>query len=147
MKPDYQRAVPDVIAALGTDAARGLTETEARTRLTTFGPNNLPAERPTPAWRKFVAQFRDLLVILLLVATAISALLWWYERDSPLPYEAIAIGLVVLLNAVMGYLQEQRAESASLCAAARRRACRPPTWCQATSSSSKKAIRFQPTRA
>src|SRR6266545_4167235 len=112
MKPDYQRAVPDVIAALGTDAARGLTETEARTRLTTFGPNKLPAERPTPAWRKFVAQFRDLLVILLLVATAISALLWWYERESPLPYEAIAIGLVVLLNAVMGYLQEQRAESA-----------------------------------
>jgi Ca2+-transporting ATPase len=35
-----------------------------------------------------------------------------YERDSPLPYEAIAIGAVVLLNAVMGYLQEQRAESA-----------------------------------
>ncbi len=47
-----------------------------------------------------------------MIATAISAALWWYERDSPLPYEALAIGVVVLLNAAMGYLQEQRAESA-----------------------------------
>ena len=54
----------------------------------------------------------DVLVILLLIATAISAVLWIYERDAPLPYEAIAIGAVVLLNAVMGYVQQQRAESA-----------------------------------
>ncbi len=112
MTPDYQKEVEDVTGALRTDAVRGLDATEARARLATFGPNTLPAERRTPAWRRFLAQFRDLLVILLLVATAISAALWWYERDSPLPYEAIAIGLVVLLNAIMGYLQEQRAESA-----------------------------------
>ena len=112
MKPDYQREVEDVIDQFATDAVRGLTATEARRRLETFGPNTLPAERRTPAWRKFLAQFRDLLVVLLLVATAISTALWWSERESPLPYEAIAIGLVVLLNAVMGYLQEQRAESA-----------------------------------
>ena len=112
MKPDYQRDVQEVISALGTDALRGLRDTEARARLARCGPNTLPAERRTPAWQRFAAQFRDLLVILLLFATAISAALWWYEREAPLPYEAIAIGLVVLLNAVMGYLQEQRAESA-----------------------------------
>ena len=53
-----------------------------------------------------------MLVILLLIATAISAGLWLYERDSALPYEAIAIGAVILLNAIMGYVQESRAESA-----------------------------------
>ena len=53
-----------------------------------------------------------MLVILLLVATLISAGLWLYERDSALPYEAIAIFAVVLLNAVMGYIQESRAEEA-----------------------------------
>ena len=53
-----------------------------------------------------------MLVILLLVATVISAGLWLYERESSLPYEAIAICAVVLLNAVMGYVQEARAESA-----------------------------------
>ena len=63
-------------------------------------------------WRKFLAQFQDVLVILLLVATAISAGLWVYERESALPYEAIAIFSVVLLNAAMGYFQEARAESA-----------------------------------
>jgi Ca2+-transporting ATPase len=72
----------------------------------------LTADKLVPAWRKFLAQFKDVLVILLLVATAISARLWFHERESSLPYEAITIFAVVLLNAVMGYVQESRAESA-----------------------------------
>ena len=74
--------------------------------------NELAAEKPVPAWRRFLAQFQDVLVILLLVATAISAGLWAFERDAALPYEAIAIFAVVLLNAAMGYIQESRAEAA-----------------------------------
>ena len=65
-----------------------------------------------PAWRKFLAQFHDVLVILLLIATAVSAGLWVYERESALPYEAMVIFAVVLLNAVMGYIQQSRAEHA-----------------------------------
>ncbi|MGH9793619.1 MAG: cation-translocating P-type ATPase, partial [Candidatus Acidiferrales bacterium] len=101
-----------MLAALGTDAQRGLSEGEARARLERDGKNELTAEKPVPAWRKFLAQFQDTLVILLLIATGISAGLWLYERDSALPYEALAIFAVVLLNAVMGYVQEARAESA-----------------------------------
>jgi Ca2+-transporting ATPase len=112
MTAEYQQSAEEIIAAQATDAARGLGSGEARARLERDGPNRLAAERPVPAWRKFLAQFKDVLVILLLIATAISAALWFYERDSPLPYEAIAISAVVLLNAVMGYLQGQRAESA-----------------------------------
>jgi hypothetical protein len=48
----------------------------------------------------------------LLITTAVSAGLWFYERDAALPYEAIAILAVVLLNATMGYIQESRAEAA-----------------------------------
>ena len=109
---EYRQPVPDVLRALGANPSRGLTTAEAAARLEQFGRNQLNAETPTPAWRKFLAQFTDLLVVLLLIATAISAVLWLYERDSPLPYEAIAISAVVLLNAIMGYLQEARAESA-----------------------------------
>ena len=72
----------------------------------------MTAEKPVPRWRKFLAQFQDVLVILLLIATVISAGLWLYERESALPYEAMAIFAVVLLNAVMGYIQESRAEQA-----------------------------------
>ena len=108
----YQQTVEEVVTAVGTDVRRGLTEAEARVRLQRHGRNELTADAPVPAWRKFLAQFEDVLVVMLLVATAISAGLWLYERDSPLPYEAIVISAVVLLNAVMGYLQESRAESA-----------------------------------
>ena len=108
----YQQPVDVVLAALTTDAKLGLSETEASSRLARDGRNELAAEEPVPAWRKFLAQFANVLVILLLIATAISATLWLIERDSALPYEAIAIFAVVLLNAVMGYIQESRAESA-----------------------------------
>ncbi len=108
----YQQSVEEALAALDTDAQRGLSEGEARARLERYGPNELTADTPVPRWRKFLAQFQDVLVILLLIATSISAGLWLYERESALPYEAIAIFAVVLLNAVMGYIQESRAESA-----------------------------------
>ena len=110
--PAYRQPVAEVLGALGTDPVRGLSEEEARSRLTRYGPNELTAEKPVPAWRRFLAQFQDVLVVLLLIATAVSALVWLYERDSALPYEAIAISAVVLLNAIMGYVQESRAESA-----------------------------------
>ena len=107
----YQRTVDDVLAAMQTRRT-GLTQAEAQDYLKRYGPNTLVAERSVPGWRKFLAQFQEVLVILLLVATAISVGLWFYERDSAWPYEGTAIFAVVLLNAVMGYVQESRAESA-----------------------------------
>ena len=108
----YRRPVDEVLAALGADAQLGLSDAEARARLESHGRNELTAEKPVPPWRKFLAQFQDVLVILLLIATSISAALWLYERESDLPYEAIAILSVVVLNAIMGYVQESRAEAA-----------------------------------
>ncbi|MHB8900930.1 MAG: cation-translocating P-type ATPase [Thermoguttaceae bacterium] len=108
----YRQSVDDVVAELKTDLRRGLGEAEAQARLEQHGRNELAAEKPVAEWRKFVAQFTDTLVILLLVATAISAALWLYERESPLPYEAMAILGVVLLNAILGYVQQSRAEAA-----------------------------------
>ena len=107
----YRQRVDEVAATLGTDAERGLSDDEARARLERYGRNALAARNPIPPWRRFLAQFQDVLVILLLIATAISAGLWAFEGDASLPYEAIAILAVVLLNAVMGYVQESRAEA------------------------------------
>ena len=106
----YRQSFADVLEALGSDPQRGLTGDEARRRLERHGRNELTGEQPVPSWRRFAAQFQDVLVILLLVATAISTGLWLIERDASLPYEAVAIFAVVLLNAAMGYVQEARAE-------------------------------------
>ncbi|MDI9395871.1 MAG: cation-translocating P-type ATPase [Euryarchaeota archaeon] len=108
----YRQTATEVLTAFNTDSLSGLSGGEARERLNKYGKNELMAEKPVPAWRKFLAQFQDILVILLLIATLISAGLWLYERDSALPYEAIAIFAVVILNAIMGYIQEARAEEA-----------------------------------
>ncbi len=95
-----------------TNGRQGLTAEEARARLARYGKNELASEKPAPRWRKFLRQFQDVLVVLLLVATMISTAIWLYERGSALPYEAIAIFAIVLLNAVMGYVQTTRAEQA-----------------------------------
>ncbi len=108
----YRQSVDELITTLQTDARQGLTDAIAHARLERYGRNELTAEKPVPAWRRFFAQFQDILVILLLIATAISAGLWLIERDAALPYEAIAIFAVVLLNATMGFVQEARAEAA-----------------------------------
>lgn len=104
--------VSEVASAVDTDPRRGLSAAEAARRLAEIGRNELTAERPVPAWRRFLAQFSDVLVILLLVATVVSAADWYFEHAGGLPYEALAIFAVVLLNAVMGFVQETRAEAA-----------------------------------
>jgi P-type Ca2+ transporter type 2C len=108
----YRLHASELIATLRTDARQGLRDENARARLAQYGPNELAAPKAVPAWRRFLSQFQDVLVILLLIATGISAALWGLERDAALPYEAIAIFAVVLLNAAMGYVQESRAEAA-----------------------------------
>ncbi len=101
-----------VMRALATDADRGLSAEEARSRLEREGPNELREAPPVPRWRRFVAQFADPLVVLLLAATVISAIVWLLEGAHGLPIEAIAILAIVVLNAVLGYVQESRAEAA-----------------------------------
>jgi P-type Ca2+ transporter type 2C len=108
----YRMTAEEVVANLGSDPRRGLSGQEASARLERHGPNELETEKPVPSWRRFLAQFQDVLIILLLVATAISVGLWVYERDTALPYEGLTIFAIVLLNGILGYVQETRAERA-----------------------------------
>jgi magnesium-transporting ATPase (P-type) len=96
----YRLAAADAIAALGADTAAGLTTSEAQARLAKYGPNELLSAPPVPAWRKFLAQFNNPLVLLLLGATVVSFIVWLIEKDSSLPFEALAILSIVVLNAI-----------------------------------------------
>jgi Ca2+-transporting ATPase len=110
MSSAYRQPAEQVIFTLGSDTERGLSTDEARARLALYGPNELRAEKPVPGWRKFLAQFQDVLIILLLIAAGISLVVWLYQRDEALPYETLVIFAIVLLNGILGYMQEARAE-------------------------------------
>lgn len=99
-----------VAATLRTDTGAGLDESEAASRLAINGPNTFREKQPVPMWRRLLEQFRDPLVYLLLGATAVSLLAWWHEGSEGLPIEAVVIGVIVVANGLLGFLQEKRAE-------------------------------------
>jgi P-type Ca2+ transporter type 2C len=101
-----------VAERLGTDVARGLTDAQAADRLERVGPNQLEAAEPVAAWRKLVEQFRDPLVYLLLAAVAVSLVAWLLEGAEDVPFEVVVISLILVANALLGYVQEARAEQA-----------------------------------
>lgn len=101
----HARTVQEVAEMLGCDLAKGLSEAEAAARLSRYGPNEL-VEQPRPGfWQRLLNQFNNFLVIILIVAAFISLLL----GDT---IEAGAIMAIVLLNAIIGVIQEGKAEEA-----------------------------------
>ncbi|GGZ19741.1 cation-translocating P-type ATPase [Streptomyces poonensis] len=104
-------AAADVFPALRT-SARGLTSAAARDRLAVAGPNELPAVRRRPLWRQLAAQFTDLFAVVLLVASGITFLAYALQRprEPGTAQLAVAIVCVVVLNAVIGFVQEYSAE-------------------------------------
>ncbi len=102
----------EVAAELGVDPASGLSSDEAANRLAADGPNELRGTPPTPAWKRFLAQFNDPLVYLLLVAIVIAAAAWALEGARGVPVDAIVIAAIVLLNAIIGFVEENKASDA-----------------------------------
>ncbi|GET05984.1 cation-transporting ATPase [Ligilactobacillus agilis] len=100
----YQLDAAQVLAQLHTQKT-GLSQTEAVTRLQATGPNKLSDHKQTSLLTKFILQFKDLMIIILMIA-AFVALLAGEGSD------AIIIFLVIILNAVFGVFQEAKAENA-----------------------------------
>lgn len=92
-----------VCAELQTVAAQGLSQKEVSERFQQFGPNELPEATQKPLWKVFVSQFASPLIYILLVAAGIAFAMGH-------PSDAVVITLVVLINAVIGTVQEGRAE-------------------------------------
>lgn len=95
-----------------SDAAAGLSADDAAARLAQDGPNALAATPGVPAWRRLVSQLADPLVYLLLAAVAISLLAWWVEGRDSTPYDAIVVAVVIVANALIGFIQEGRSARA-----------------------------------
>ena len=103
--PWHSRSIEDVAGALETNTDQGLTPQEAQRRLERYGLNEL-AEAPRPGfWQVLLRQFQDFLILILIVAAGVSFLLGE-------TIEAGAILAIVILNAVLGVIQENKAEEA-----------------------------------
>ncbi|GAB6157361.1 calcium-transporting P-type ATPase, PMR1-type [Desulfotomaculum varum] len=93
----------EVTEKLATCPHKGLDEQQARERLAEFGPNQLVSSRQMPPWKMFFDQFKDFMVLVLLVATLVSGFLGEWA-------DAVTIIVIVVVNAVLGFIQEYRAE-------------------------------------
>lgn len=99
----YKKNIAQIEKELKTSIQTGLTSKQALKRLETYGPNQLEEAEQKSAFFIFLSQFKDFMVIILLFATLISGLLGEFV-------DAIAIILIVLLNGVLGFIQESKAE-------------------------------------
>jgi magnesium-transporting ATPase (P-type) len=102
--PFFSRPVEEALGALGT-SKEGLTSAEAAERLRRHGPNRLPEAPPRHPVLRFLSHFHNLLIYVLLVAAVITGLLGQTA-------DTVLILLVVIINAIIGYIQEGRAEDA-----------------------------------
>ena len=105
MEAAHAKSEAELLGALDTNAERGLTEDEAQRRLAETGPNKLTERGGTPVWQRLLEQLLQPLVLVLVVAAVVSGLLGETA-------DAIVIAAVVVVNSVIGFLQEYRAEQA-----------------------------------
>ncbi len=104
--------IKTVLAELSSNPASGLSPFEATTRLEKYGPNRLRQTKKKTLAQRFAAQFKDAMIIILIVAAVVSFGVAVYERNPREFFEPALIMLIVILNATMGVIQESKAEKA-----------------------------------
>jgi Ca2+-transporting ATPase len=101
----HQMAITEVLSTIKSDKDYGLSKAEASRRLAEHGPNELEATRRISPWNMLGEQFKNILIIILIIAIVLSALLGH-------TVEAIAITVIMLFAVLLGFIQEYRAERA-----------------------------------
>lgn len=108
----FSQKKEEVINYFNSDISKGLSSQEVETRREKYGENKLNEKKKKSIFKKFLAQFGDLMIIILLIAACISFTLACISREPMEFIEAGLIVLIVILNAVMGVIQEGKAEKA-----------------------------------
>jgi P-type Ca2+ transporter type 2C len=102
---DWYNMEIDTVLKLNNSSQEGLTSILAEKKLKEYGPNSLEEKRRKPAWFLFLNQFQDFMILILIIAAIISGII----GDKA---DTIIILVIVLLNAIVGFLQEYKAEKA-----------------------------------
>lgn len=108
----FSQKKEEVINYFNSDITKGLSSQEVETRREKYGENKLNEKKKKSVFKKFLAQFSDLMIIILLIAACISFTLACISKEPMEFIEAGLIVLIVILNAVMGVIQEGKAEKA-----------------------------------
>ena len=105
----FNLSIKEVQKELLTDIENGLSEEEVNKRYETYGKNKLKAKPKKSLIQKFIEQFKDFMIIILLIAAVISAILSYIENTNEY-MDSIIIIAIVVFNAIMGLIQEEKAE-------------------------------------
>ena len=108
----FANTAEQVLSALHADREHGLTAAEAEKRLQEYGTNVLKEKKKKTNLQRFLDQFKDVMILILVAAAIVSFVIAWIEGDAKAFFEPCLILLIVILNAIMGVLQESKAERA-----------------------------------
>jgi len=108
----HNQSVQNVLNALNTDSVKGISSERAKELQEKFGPNKLKEKKKKSAFVKFLEQFKDVMILILIVAAIISFVVACVEKNPKEFFEPALILLIVIINAVMGVVQESKAEKA-----------------------------------
>ncbi|MEP0802462.1 cation-translocating P-type ATPase [Funiculus sociatus] len=118
-RPWHTLEVEKTLELLSSDAESGLTTVEAQERLQQYGPNELQETAGRSSWEILLDQFKNIMLLMLILVALISGILDLVDlrggklAAGEIPFkDTIAILLIVVLNGILGYLQESRAEKA-----------------------------------
>ncbi len=108
----YSESKDSIFAALSSDPERGLSQTQAAGLLERYGENKLREKKKKTNFQRFIDQFKDVMILILIAAAIISFVVACYEGEPKEFFEPVLILLIVVLNALMGVMQESKAEKA-----------------------------------
>ncbi len=108
----YRQTADEVIESLSSNKKDGLSSEEVAARQKEYGPNKLAEKKGKTPFQRFLDQFKDVTIIILLIAAAISFVLVVVEKNWGDIFEPILILIIVIVNAIMGVTQEGKAEAA-----------------------------------
>ncbi|MHA1368644.1 MAG: calcium-translocating P-type ATPase, SERCA-type [Promethearchaeota archaeon] len=109
-KDFHKKTVEETLEILKSSKEKGLTKADVSKRLEIFGYNQLKEKPPVPRWKKFLEQFNDFLIWILIGSAIFAAITAVIEGDFP--SDTLVIVAILIINAILGYLQESKAEKA-----------------------------------
>ncbi len=108
----HHQAIETVLKELDTDLSRGLTAQQVDKKRSEFGENKLREKKKKTNFQRFADQFKDVMILILLAAAAVSFVIACIEQNPNEFFEPVLILLIVIMNAIMGVMQESKAEKA-----------------------------------